>query len=317
MPAPLYQPQRDFPRVEPKPFWRDLPPPQLTVPQHVACAGVTGLVTAIFSRPVFNSHQMFFLSKPSMDYPVARKNQRMLDTSMQNWFKESQFGHGTIARHGSGISSTLLLFTGLSSAFSWIPTPYQGWVVGAMTGLGVSIVRHPMDVLEATSKAPGPKAFTGPMDVLKTAIRDKPSALSGLYSGFIMSSIGSVLHYSALFGIYKMMERDGMRNTDLRLGLYCYIAACAAETCRYPFRTMREELQKVNSVNRFTPMSYYHLLMRWKRTNGVTMCYNGFFASHPFMRAWSTAMMLFMYSHITRRYSLFVHGKPQPPLLPQ
>jgi hypothetical protein len=309
----LFVPQQRLPYVELEKIytrkWVDAP---LSAPQHLAIITGCSLFSAIISRPIFNSHELFFMSVPSLELPPVRKNQRLIDTLQQNWFRRSQYGHGSIPMHSAGLASTLLIFNGVNNLTSnkYVPWWMQGYISGAISGFFFSLVRHPLDVLEMTARAPGPKDFTGPKDVFMTMIKNKPELLPQLYTGFAVNCFASILSWMVFLGGYNHTCRNGWANGDLRLLGWCYIFSCLSELVKYPFRHCRQELQQLNSALRFKPMSYVHLVAKWRKESGITRIFDGFFASHPFMRAWSGAIFLFTYTHLRQRYLWYLNGIP-------
>ncbi|PWV08581.1 hypothetical protein C3747_89g95 [Trypanosoma cruzi] len=92
----------------------------------------------------------------------------------------------------------------LREVLSWGSNTPRGFAAGSLTGVAYAAVRHPYDVLRATSEATGgPKKFRGVGDVFRTALREKPSALLGLYRGFASAACGRLLQFGAQFGVYN------------------------------------------------------------------------------------------------------------------
>ena len=302
----------DYPRKDHEPNFRsyqniDL----LTFPQHLACITGSSVATALISRPLMNATNLYFLSKPATDMPIPRKNARLLEVIFTNWLKESQYGYGSIPRHTVGCIGTLVIYTNLfrEQKLSMIPWSWSGFTAGALTGFGVSLFRHPYEVLSLQAIDPdAPRKFKGPFDVLTTMARHRPDMIFQLYRGFLLSALASTLYYSAFFGVYNLFEYDGIRCGDHRMIFWGWVASAAAETVRYPFHTMKNELRALNEKNKHKAIGYFHLVAKWQKQEGLTLAFKGFFSSHPYLRAWSGAILLYLYSKSTQEYTQTLHG---------
>lgn len=317
----VFQPRSPFPRVEGIEYYQQLPnTTTMNGVQHAACCGAASLLTALVSRPLFNAHHLYFLSRPSMDLPSPRK-QAMLWESLftRNWFSQSEVGMGSVPRHTVSVFAVLLmnhyLHHQLDDCVGWRK---QGFLSGMITGAVLCTLRHPFEVFAASVDAPGPKKFTGALDVAMTALKHRPQLLLQMYTGFTMMCVSASLYYGMFFGFFRMAEEDGQRHSSVRLAMWCYFAATGAEVVRYPFVYMKQELRKLNSQFKYTPSSYLYLLRKWRKSDGLSMAYTGFFASHPFLRALSGAFLLFSYSKITHAYAAYLHPpKSSKELIPR
>ncbi|EPY24738.1 hypothetical protein AGDE_12196 [Angomonas deanei] len=173
----------------------------------------------------------------------------------------------------------------------------------------MSVVHHPFDVLRATADArQGPRLFTGPWDVLKTALKERPAVLLGLYKGFAMNGMSTSLRYSTQFGVYNALRYDGVYRHPLVLFAYCHMGAFLGMLIQYPFLAIKQQLRIVNSLNGGKyPHNYRSYISQVKRQHGVTKLFEGFFTGKPVLNAVPPALLMTLYDIGVRRYTEYLH----------
>lgn len=184
----------------------------------------------------------------------------------------------------------------------------RGFVAGAASGAVYAALRHPHDVLRATAEAPtGPRAFSGPADVLLTALREKPRVLLGLYRGFSVALLGRTAQFAVQFGLYNWLRYDGVYRHWLVLFAYCHAATFLGMAAQYPVHCLRQQLHIINTTTRGRPQTYRSLFVDLRRRHGITKLYEGFFKGKPFLNAVPMALLMAGYDTCTRRYTEHRH----------
>lgn len=186
----------------------------------------------------------------------------------------------------------------------------DGFITGALVGGLFTLVRHPLDVLKHAVHAPdAPKRFTGPLDVLMTTLRHKPSNLKDLYKGLPVAAMANSARFSVLFGLYHAWKFEFGGSHPIWFYAAAHVSVMVADIAHYPFLKVRSLVVKANQRRRFSQVSVVDVINELRRTSGVTMVYDGFFSNRPGFAAVGLALSLTAYDYAQR--NLWEQTKPK------
>ncbi|ORC91067.1 uncharacterized protein TM35_000074910 [Trypanosoma theileri] len=295
--------------------------PQLTSPQHAAVILAVSFVTACLKQPIAKLESFYFIAD------VPGESNRIYGSDKRAHFFRTLFstrwftGH-SILWNTSEYVFLLSVFTTLRNALSLSESDKKtnrnnnntarGFIAGGLTGLAYAAVRHPYDVLRATADVvEGPKQFKSAGDVLKTALRERPSVLLGIYKGFTAAACGRMVQFAAQFGIYNATRYDGVYHDTSVLFLYCHLAAFLGQLLQYPFMSLKYQLRLRNQFTRGQPITYRSYIAEIRSRHGISKIYDGFFTSRPILNAIPAALLMTLYDLYTRRYTEYLHPELQ------
>uniref|UniRef100_A0A7S1QTJ2 ADP,ATP carrier protein n=1 Tax=Neobodo designis TaxID=312471 RepID=A0A7S1QTJ2_NEODS len=167
-----------------------------------------------------------------------------------------------------------------------------------MTGVAVTAIRHPYDVLRATAEHPSaPVRFKGPLDVLVQTAKQNPKFLAGLYNGGLTSCLANVLHFGGLFGTWELTKYDGAEASWQRQLFYAYASVLFGHTLQYPIHFTKQALHEYNRTKRFGGVTMKGFLLEQRKRTGVTVLYTGFFSSKPLIGCVPGALTLWAFDY--------------------
>ncbi|KAG5498534.1 hypothetical protein JKF63_02820 [Porcisia hertigi] len=286
---------------------------QLTVRQHAAVIMGCSTGCALVTVPIGKLERLYFLS----DVPGESNRIYMSDKRAQffrvmlhtRWWQ----GRSVLwmaADYGFLLSTFVMLRQSLNTmsvASEW-GNSRHGFVAGAVTGALYATMRHPYDVLQATAEAAtGPRPFRGALDVLVTALQERPKVLLGVYRGFSLTLLGRSSQFALQFGLYNCLRYDGVYRHGMMLFLYCHLATFLGMAVHYPVQSLRQQLHIINSATRGRPRGYRSLFIDLRRRHGITKLYDGFFRNKPVLNAVPAALLMVAYDVSTRRYTEYLY----------
>ncbi|CCW67936.1 unnamed protein product [Phytomonas sp. Hart1] len=296
------------PYTEPLEIQQGYTEPDLTSLQHFVVVIASAFAAACAQRPIHQLERFYFLS----DVPgenrrigVSGKPAEVVRTLLQTrWWTGPPLWRRTF----SG-AFELGAFIAIRSQFQTEPiSALNGFAAGAGVGIAYAVAFHPYDVLRATAEAPnGPKTFSGPMDVLWTALTKKKTALFGLYRGFSTMVLAYTMQYGVQFGLYNSLRHDGVYRGPLVLFFYCHLAALVGQVLFFPFLRLRQQLHTMNSQVQLKRVGYRFLIYELHRRYGLSKVYDGFFSSKPVLNTIPTALLLMLYDVLSRRYTEYLN----------
>ncbi|ESL06532.1 hypothetical protein TRSC58_05792 [Trypanosoma rangeli SC58] len=283
--------------------------PKLTPVQHSAVVLAASAITALLKRPIVKMDSFYFLSD------VPGESNRIYASDKRAQFFRTLFGIRWFA--GPPILWSMSEYVFLLASFTWLrerlpwdSSILRGFAAGGLTGVAYTAVRHPYDVLRATSEAVGhPKKFKDVRDVVKTALREKPSVLLGVYRGVTAVAVGRLVQFGAQFGVYNATRYDGVYRHTCMLFLYCHLGATLGLLLQYPFLSIKHQLHLRNQFTRGKPHTYRSYILEVRARHGITKVFDGFFTSRPMLNAVPAALLMTLYDVCTRRYTEFLHPK--------
>lgn len=311
--------QATYPPVSTAPYaaspeqHRSYTDPYLTKTQHAAVILSTAFATSFCSRPIEKLSKFYFIG----DVPgeSTRYSGEKLPFAIRTIYQTKWLAGPPLWRNAAEYAIPLGVFVWLREALEVHRSAVGGIAAGAMAGVSYAVLRHPFDVLRATAEVSSPaRNFKGPIDVLLTALREKPSMLSGLYRGVSAAALGRGAQFGAQFGLYNFLRYDGVYRGPWMLYLYCFAAVFLGELLQYPFMSMRQQLRTANVHVKGRPLSYRAYFSDLRRRYGVTKVYEGFFTSKPFLRSVTPALFLFGYDLLSRRYTERLHPHRRIPV---
>ncbi|EPY23659.1 hypothetical protein STCU_07581 [Strigomonas culicis] len=309
------------PYEEPVERRRGYTEPHLTAAEHATVVGGVSLATACLARPLAKLDQLYFLSD------VPGESTRIFLSDKRAQFFRVLFGTrwwagpsllAATADHVFFLGAFLGLREGLRRQHPGGGNGLHGAAAGALTGLGYAALHHPYDVLRATADAQVGRRFRGPLDVLRTALRERPAVLRQLYKGFGAAACGRVLQFTCALGTYNALRYDGVYRGTVVLFLYCQAGVFLGTLAQYPFLAARQQLHMRAALHpRAGRQSYRALFAEMRRRHGITKVFEGFFSAKPFLRAVPTALLLTGYDLGVRRYTEALHPERRAAAQPQ
>lgn len=264
---------------------------KLSVPQHMLVSLTTTFGMVTLSRPIVNLQSMYFLSfTPDR---MSQKDKSLLfwqTLGTTKWMQGAQpFMHEWAAFAGLLVVNEMTQDF-CSSRFGW---PVHGFASGILSGLAVTAVRHPYDVLRATAEHPGaPVRFKGPWDVLVQTAKKDPKFLSGLYKGGSISALANSIQWGLTFGTWEMLKYDGAEASLKRTLVWAYISVVFGHTMQYPVHFTNQALHEYNRTKRFGGVTVKRFLLEQRKRTGLTVLWTGFFASKPLIGCVPGALVL-------------------------
>ncbi|ESS65356.1 hypothetical protein TCDM_06278 [Trypanosoma cruzi Dm28c] len=285
--------------------------PRLTFVQHAAVVLGVSATTAFLRHPIVKFDSFYFLSDvPGESNRIYASDKRA--QLFRTLFSVRWFSGPSALWSMSEYVFLLAIFTWLREVLSWGNNTPRGFAAGSLTGVAYAAVRHPYDVLRATSEATGgPKKFKGVGDVFRTALREKPSALLGLYRGFASAACGRLLQFGAQFGVYNATRYDGVYRQTCVLFFYCHLGAILGLFLQYPLLSVKYQLHMRNQFTKGRPHTYRSYILEVRARHGISKIYDGFFNSRPILNAVPAALLMTLYDVCARRYTEFLHPELQ------
>ena len=287
--------------------------PYLTPLQTARIVGYSSIITAILNRPISQFFRFKFMSDvPGQDVHnpgIMEKRTKFFNTLLSTkwWANGSASVLASFATYSVVLGSYAFFYELTGAERGW---PYNGFYAGALTGMTLTAVRHPIDVLRATAQAPGPKKFTGPFDVLMTSIRHKPEVLKGLYRGAAVAGVATTLQCSAMFGLFNTLKYDAVRNGDVYLYALCHSAAYLGHLCQYPFHNLKQSWLAQRQAMKMVASKEYTLRMHLnvlRKKHGISMVFDGFYRVSPFWTSAPLAIALFSFDKMNRYFTEKTH----------
>ncbi|RNF26166.1 solute carrier family 25 (mitochondrial adenine nucleotide translocator), member 4/5/6/31 [Trypanosoma conorhini] len=281
--------------------------PRLTRVQHSAVVLGVSAATALLKRPLVKMDAFYFLSD------VPGESNRIYASDKRAQFFRTIFSVRWFS--GQPLLWSMLEYVFLLASFTWLRerlpwggNTLRGFAAGGLAGVMYAAVRHPYDVLRTTSEAVGgPKKFKGVGDVVKTALREKPSVLLGVYRGVTAVACGRLVQFGAQFGVYNATRYDGVYHHTCMLFLYCHLGAVLGLFLQYPFLSVKQQLHLRNQFTRGRPHTYRSYIREVRARHGITKVFDGFFTSRPMLNAVPAALLMTLYDVCTRSYTEFIH----------
>ncbi|KAH9580011.1 Mitochondrial substrate/solute carrier [Trypanosoma melophagium] len=290
--------------------------PRLTSLQHTAVILAVSVVTACLKQPIAKLESFYFVTD------VPGESNRIYASDKRAHFFRTLFSTRWFTGHSILLSTSeyvflLSVFTTLRNALSLSANKtnknrntntIRGFIAGGLTGVAYAAVRHPYDVLRATADVlEVPKQFRNAGDVLKTALREKPSVLLGIYRGFTAAACGRMVQYAAQFGVYNATRYDGVYHNNFLLFLYCHLGVFLGQLLQYPFMSLKYQLHLRNQATRRQTITYRSYIAEIRARHGITKIYDGFFTGRPVLNAVPAALLMTLYDMYTRRYTEYLH----------
>lgn len=338
-------PQLRTPRAEPisAPYFYpgDM---QLSYWQQWAGAAAACGTASVMCRPIFNCHNFHFIMYvPSVltaeekqarfwyqlktmkwfSYPIPISDQFLgyfvpfaLDAVYYDSFQRligrekrvrDMRDHERPYNHVTDSGGYTVPFFTTKRQYRWIA---DGFFTGALVGATWTAMKHPVDVLRHAVTAPdAPKKFSGAFDVLLTSIRHKPGNLLELYKGYPVAAMANAARFSVIFGMYHVWKYEMGGFHPLWFYVLSHITVMLADVAHYPFHKVRSLVVKANTRRRFSQVSVVDVVNELRRTSGITMIFDGFFASRPGFAAVGMALSLTLYDYAQRGF--WEQVKPQ------
>ena len=268
----------------------------LSMSLHAATSVGVSTATTLAMRPISNGLRDFFFLFRAPNYVTPR---RKAELSREAAKRFKAWGGPSMAGEACWGAAVLTTYAAIPHASESL-YPCNGFMNGAVCGAILAAVRHPIDVLRATSTAPGPKKFSGAWDVFMTSLRHKPQVLFGIYKGFPVSLLATSLEFSMLFGFWEMFKRRAMQMNDVPLYLVAFVGAYMAEAARYPVRWFHNKVVQENAKRKFGSLSYVAVLTEMRRMHGVSMWWTGFMKAQPFIQALRWSVLIATYDVVIR-----------------
>jgi hypothetical protein len=298
-------------------------PPFLTLPQHAAVLVGSSLASALLHQPIRQLSTLSFLMAVPGDRTqvVVISDKRAMffyNIFSTQWFGSIRTVSAAWFNYASVVGIYAVCHANLKESLG---NTASGFASGAVVGLSQSLVRHPYDVLRATAQHPlAPKNFSGPLDVLMTSIRHKPSNLLDLYRGGSIITISTTAQYALLLGWYNYVKEDRVARGLHHLFFAIHVMACATTLIAYPFLNLRQmahisnlqlggvmKMKKSDGTFMCPKVTMTQLFWELKKKHGITKVYEGYFRNRPFLAIAPLSLMITLYDLGCRRYTEFIH----------
>lgn len=321
-----FSPRTPTPYVERDVIAEGYTEPYLTLPQHAAVLLGSSFVAAVLHQPIRQLSALSFLTAVPGDKSqiVVLSDKRAM--FFYSFFSTKWFGSArTVLVAWLNYASLVGIYAATQSALKERlgSNIASGFIAGGVAGLSQALVSHPFDVLRATAEHPSaPRKFSGPLDVLWTSVKHKPSNLRELYRGGGLMLTTTTIQFSILFGWYNAVKEDRVARGLHHLFLAVHAMACATTLIAYPCLHLRQLTHIANlqlggsgkamnfgnsSSSRQPRISAAQLFWDLKKKHGITKVYDGFFRNRPFLAIAPLSLMITLYDLGCRRYTEFIH----------